>query len=235
MIELTGLRAGYDSGFDVLKGVTLHVEEGEIVCLVGPNGAGKSTVLRAISGLIRISGGQIRYRNEDIVKLAPHVILARGISHVAQGHSVFPKMTVLENLRLGAYILNDSALIRRRLDHVFEIFPLLEERQELLAANLSGGQQKMLEIGRALMLDPPLMLLDEPSLGLAPRISNQVFEKIQELNRAGLTVLMVEQNVKRGLGIAHRGYVLNLGKVEMEGPAEELLQDQKIGQLYLGR
>ncbi|MFQ5874476.1 MAG: ABC transporter ATP-binding protein [Dehalococcoidia bacterium] len=235
MLELVDVKASYGNGIEVLQGVSLRVGKGEIVCLVGPNGAGKSTVLRTISGLLRAKEGRILFQGEEISRLPPYVILRRGVSHVPQGHAIFPKMTVLENLLLGAYILNDSTLVKRRLGRVCEIFPLLKDRKDDMAANLSGGQQKMLEIGRALMLDPPLMLLDEPSLGLAPKVSRQVFEKIKELNEAGLTVLMVEQNVRRGLGAAHRGYVLDLGRVHMHGTSADLLNDSEIAQLYLGR
>jgi branched-chain amino acid transport system ATP-binding protein len=235
LLELVKIRAGYGGGLEVLRGVSLKVRKGEIVCLVGPNGAGKSTILRAISGIVRASEGSILFQEEGISGLPPHVILRKGVSHVAQGHSIFPQMTVLENVLLGAYVLDDAALVSKRLHRVYELFPLLEERKDILAANLSGGQQKILEIGRALMLDPPLMLLDEPSLGLAPKVSNQVFSKIKELNEAGLTVLMVEQNVRRGLGAAHRGYVLDLGEVRMKGTGTELLDDPNIARLYLGK
>lgn len=234
MLEIHDVYAGYGNGLQVLNGVSLEVGQGEMVCLIGPNGAGKSTVLRVISGILRPEKGTVHFQEREIAGLRPDQILQRGIAHVPQGHSVFSKMTVEENLLLGAYTLRDRRRIRRRMDSVYEMFPILRERRAIKAGNLSGGQQKMLEMGRALMLEPPLMLLDEPSLGLAPKIASTLFEKIRQLNQSGVTILMVEQNARRGLGASHRGYVLELGKERFEGPAHELLDSDEIGRLYLG-
>ena len=234
MLSLENVVAGYIPGVEILRGVNLRVERGEMVCLVGPNGAGKSTVLRAISGLIRISDGRVALNGESIRGLPPEKILAKGIAHVPQGHSVFPKMTLHENLLMGAYTVKDRAAVRRRLDKVYGLFPFLKERAKEKAGNLSGGQQKVLEMGRALMLEPPLMMLDEPSLGLAPKTMANLFDTIKDLNSTGLTILMVEQNARQGLAASHRGYVLELGKEKFEGPAKELLESPEMAKLYLG-
>jgi ABC-type branched-subunit amino acid transport system ATPase component len=234
MLSIENLVAGYIPGMDILRGVDMHVEQGEIVCLVGPNGAGKSTVLRAISGFLRPSKGLIAFMGKSIGGMPPEQILKQGIVHVPQGHSVFPKMTVHENLLMGAFTVKDKALVARRLEKVYELFSFLKGRKNDKAGNLSGGQQKVLEIGRALMLEPPLMLLDEPSLGLAPKTMDTLFETVRNLNQAGLTILMVEQNARQGLASAHRGYVLELGKEKFEGSAKELLDSPEMAKLYLG-
>ncbi len=234
MLVLENVVAGYIPGVDILRGVSLAVEPGEMVCLVGPNGAGKSTVLRAISGLIRLKSGRIAFNERDIAGLRPDQVLAQGIAHVPQGHSVFPKMTVHENLLMGAYTLRDRGRLAQRLERTYGLFPLLKERAREKAGNLSGGQQKVLEMGRALMLEPPLMMLDEPSLGLAPKTMAGLFEVIQQLNRAGLTILMVEQNARQGLAASHRGYVLELGQEKFQGPAAALLDSPEMTRLYLG-
>ncbi len=234
MLELESVVASYIPGVDILRGVSLRVEQGEIVCLVGPNGAGKSTVLRAISGFLKPTVGQIMFRGKSIGGMAPEQILMEGITHVPQGHSVFPKMTVYENLLMGAFTVKDTALVAQRLERVYSLFSWLKERSREKAGNLSGGQQKVLEIGRALMLEPPLMILDEPSLGLAPKTMASLFETIRELNAGGLTILMVEQNAREGLASAHRGYVLELGKEKFEGTAKELLESPEMAKLYLG-
>ncbi len=234
MLALENVVASYIPGVEILRGVNLHVEQGEIVCLVGPNGAGKSTVLRTISGFLSPTTGKITFNGKSIGGMAPEKILMEGITHVPQGHSVFPKMTIHENLLMGAYTLKDRALIAQRLDKVYGLFPFLKERARDKAGNLSGGQQKILEIGRAMMLEPPLMILDEPSLGLAPKTMESLFETVKELNRTGLTILMVEQNAREGLASAHRGYVLELGKEKFEGTAKELLSSPEMAKLYLG-
>lgn len=234
MLTLENVVAGYIPGVDILRGVSLHVEKGEMVCLVGPNGAGKSTVMRTISGLLRPRSGGVVFNGKEINGLRPDQVLAEGIALVPQGHSVFPKMTVHENLLMGAYTIKDRASIPARLDKVYSLFPFLKERTREKAGNLSGGQQKILEMGRALMLEPPLMMLDEPSLGLAPKMMTSLFETIKELNRAGLTILMVEQNARQGLACAHRGYVLELGREKFEGTAKELLDSPEMARLYLG-
>src|SRR3972149_9943888 len=234
MLVLENVVAGYIPGVDILQGVSLHVDKGEMVCLVGPNGAGKSTVMRTISGLLRPKSGRVIFNGKEINGLRPDQILEKGIAHVPQGHSVFPKMTIHENLLMGAYTVKDRATIRQRLDKVYALFPFLKARTREKAGNLSGGQQKVLEMGRALMLEPPLMMLDEPSLGLAPKTMAGLFDTIQELNRTGLTILMVEQNARQGLAASHRGYVLELGKERFEGRAHELLESPEMAKLYLG-
>ncbi len=234
MLQLENVVASYVPGVEILRGVSLHVEQGEIVCLVGPNGAGKSTVLRAISGFLKPSSGSINFNGKSISGMQPEQVLMAGITHVPQGHSVFPRMTVYENLLMGGFTIRDRAVLARRLEKVYGLFPWLKDRAHEKAGNLSGGQQKVLEIGRALMLEPPLMILDEPSLGLAPKTMASLFETVRELNRAGLTILMVEQNAREGLASAHRGYVLELGRDKFEGPAAELLNSPEIARLYLG-
>jgi branched-chain amino acid transport system ATP-binding protein len=235
LLQLRGVVAGYLRGVDVLQGIKLHVNAGELVCMIGPNGAGKSTVLRAISGLLQPTGGEILFDGENIAGLRPDLVLQRGIAHVPQGHSSFPEMTLHENLLMGAYILKGRNEIKRRLDDVYGMFNMLATRQKEKAGNLSGGQQKVLEMGRALMMNPRMILFDEPSLGLAPMTSKMVFETIQRLQReSGITVLMVEQNAKSGLAISDRAYVLELGRDRLEGPADTLLNDPLVAQLYLG-
>ena len=235
LLTLTQVVAGYLSGVHVLQGVTLHVNPGEVVCLIGPNGAGKSTVLRTISGLLRPTQGEITFAGKDIAGLRPDLVLRRGIAHVPQGHSAFPDMTLHENLLMGAYTVRDRRERRARLDRVYAMFRVLAERKHERAGNLSGGQQKVLEIGRALMMVPRMMLLDEPSLGLAPKTAQMVFETIRRLrDETGMTILMVEQNARSALAIADRGYVLELGRERLEGPAERLLHDPAVAQLYLG-
>jgi len=234
MLALENVVASYIPGVEILRGVNMHVDEGEIVCLVGPNGAGKSTVLRTISGFLKPSTGEITFMGKSIAGMSPEQILKLGITHVPQGHSVFPKMTVHENLLLGAFTVKDKAIVARRLERVYSLFPFLKGRTHEKAGNLSGGQQKVLEIGRALMLEPPLMILDEPSLGLAPQTMETLFGTISSLNKTGLTILMVEQNARQGLASAHRGYVLELGKEKFEGAAQELLNSPEMARLYLG-
>jgi len=235
LLELQQVEAGYLSGINVLQGISLHVKPGELVCLIGPNGAGKSTVLRAISGLLRPSHGSIRFDGQEIGGRRPDLVLRYGIAHVPQGHSAFPDMSIHENLLMGAYAVRDRVERRVRLDRVYTLFPMLAERRTEKAGNLSGGQQKVLEIGRALMLEPRLMLLDEPSLGLSPKTARMVFEIIRRLrDDAGMTLLMVEQNARSGLAISDRAYVLELGRERLEGPADRLLNDPMVARLYLG-
>jgi ABC-type branched-subunit amino acid transport system ATPase component len=234
MLVLENVVAGYIPGVDILQGVNLHVDKGEMVCLVGPNGAGKSTVMRTISGLLHPKSGSVKFNGREISSLRPDQILAEGIAQVPQGHSVFPKMTVHENLLMGAYSVKDRASIPARINKVYTFFPFLKERAHDKAGNLSGGQQKIMEMGRALMLEPPLMMLDEPSLGLAPKTLTNLFDTIKALNSIGLTILMVEQNARQGLAASHRGYVLELGKEKFAGTAQELLNSPEMAKLYLG-
>jgi branched-chain amino acid transport system ATP-binding protein len=233
LLELSGVRAGYGGG-DILQGVDLAVEQGSLSCIVGPNGAGKSTVLRVISGLLRPSAGSVRFRGESLVGLSPRAILRRGIVQVPQERSLFPTMSVWENVRLGAYTLRDRGLIERRMQVVCETFPLVAERRREPVASLSGGQQKIVEFARALMLDPALLILDEPSMGLDPKTRSLVFKTIRTMNESGRTLLLVEQNARSGLGIASRGVVMESGRVRLEGPGPEVLNNPEIGRLYLG-
>ncbi len=226
--------AGYLKSVPVLQGMTLRVAAGEIVCLIGPNGAGKSTVLRTVSGLLTPTGGRVMFDGEDIGGLRADLVLRKGISHVPQGHTGFPDMTVDENLIMGGFSLENNDEVRARLDEIYEMFPLFVERRRQKAGNMSGGQQKLLEIGRGLMVRPRLMLLDEPSLGLSPKNAKLVFDTVRALPQSGVTVLMVEQNARSGLQCSDRGYVLELGQARMERPAPDLLDDPDVGRLYLG-
>jgi branched-chain amino acid transport system ATP-binding protein len=234
MLTVTGLRAGY-GGADVLRGVDLTLEPGTVTCIVGPNGAGKSSVLRTVSGLIKPRLGSILLDGEEIGGLSPGVVLRRGVVHVPQERSLFAGMTVWENLLMGAYIVRDRAEVARRAEAVAERFEILRERAHDRAGSLSGGQQKIVEIARALMLEPRLILLDEPSMGLDPRARKLVFETIGRLNTEhGHTILLVEQNARAGLGIAHAGAVMDGGVVVLEAPGPLLLEDPKMAELYLG-
>lgn len=233
LLELAGVRAGYGGG-DILHDLDLTVDQGNLTCIVGPNGAGKSTVLRVISGLLRPSAGAVRFRGESLVGQSPKAILGRGIVQVPQERSLFPTMTVWENVRLGAYTVRDRRLVEKRIAAVCEMFPLVAERRHELAASLSGGQQKIVEFARALMLDPALLILDEPSMGLDPKTRSVVFTTIRTMNEAGRTLLLVEQNARSGLGIATHGVVLESGRVRLEGPGPEVLANPEIGRLYLG-
>jgi len=233
LLELEGVTAGYGGG-DILHELTLAVGEGGITCIVGPNGAGKSTVLRVVSGLLRPRLGSVRFRGASIVGQSPRAILHRGIVQVPQERSLFSTMSVWENVRMGAYTVHDRALVARRLHEVCETFPIIRERRHEPAASLSGGQQKIVEFARALMLDPALVVLDEPSMGLDPKTRTVVFETIRALNQAGRTILLVEQNARSGLGLASHGVVLESGRIRLEGPGSTLLDNPEIGRLYLG-
>jgi branched-chain amino acid transport system ATP-binding protein len=233
LLELEGLAAGYGGG-DILLGIDLAVQEGSLTCIVGPNGAGKSTLLRVVSGLLRPSRGALRFRGESIAGLSPRAILKKGIVQVPQERSLFPTMSVWENVRLGAYTVRDRGLVERRLAAVCETFPIVRERRHEPAASLSGGQQKIVEFARALMLDPSLLILDEPSMGLDPKTRSVVFKTIGEMNQAGHTLLLVEQNARSGLGIATHGVVMESGKIRLEGPGPDVLNNPEIGRLYLG-
>jgi len=233
LLELDGVTAGYGGG-DVLHDLTLSIEEGGITCVVGPNGAGKSTILRLISGLIRPRLGGLRFRGESIAGLSPRQILQLGIVQVPQERSLFPTMTVWENVRMGAYTLSDRGLLERRMASVCETFPIVADRRHERVAALSGGQQKIIEFARALMLDPKLLILDEPSMGLDPKTHSVVFELIRDMNRSGRTILLVEQNARSGLGLASHGVVLESGRVRLEGTGASVLGNGEIGRLFLG-
>jgi ABC-type branched-subunit amino acid transport system ATPase component len=233
LLRLQNLVAGYD-GSDVLKGVNLEVQKGSITCIVGPNGAGKSTVFRVISGLLKPRVGEITFNGRSISGLKPREVLSLGIVQVPQNHSLFPDISVRENVKLGAFMLNDSALVRQRLAEVEALFPVVQERANEKAGNLSGGQQRLVEFARCLMLDPTLILLDEPSMGLDPKTLKQVFDTITLMHNTGRTILLVEQNVRTGLGIATQGVVMESGVVRLEGTNQDILNNPEIGHLYLG-
>jgi branched-chain amino acid transport system ATP-binding protein len=221
-------------GIKALKGISLEIDAGEIVTLIGANGAGKTTTLRTISGLLRPAAGRITFDGADLTRLKPHEIVAQGISHAPEGRIVFANLTVRENLELGAYRRRDRDGIRRDLERVFTLFPRLKERYSQNAGTLSGGEQQMLAVGRALMSSPRLLLLDEPSLGLAPILVRDIFQTIREINAQGMTVLLVEQNAHMALQIAARGYVLETGQVIHSGAAKELASDERVKKAYLG-
>ncbi|HEU5354808.1 MAG TPA: ABC transporter ATP-binding protein [Actinocrinis sp.] len=233
LLALERVVAGYGAG-DILRGVDLTVEAGEVVCLIGPNGAGKSTVLKAISGLIRPRRGRVLLDGEPIDRLSPRERLARAVVHVPQERSLFPAMTVWENLLMGGYVLRDRAELRRRAERCAEQFPIVAQRRREPAGSLSGGEQKQVELARSLMLEPRLILLDEPSIGLEPRARRAVFESIAGLAADGRAVLLVEQNARSGLAIAQRGAVLESGRVRLTGTGASLLADPQVAQLYLG-
>ncbi len=233
MLKLENIFAGYGGG-DVLKGVDLEVERGSLTCIVGPNGAGKSTVLRVISGLLKPSRGTITFNGRSISGMsAPH-ILKLGIAQIPQEHSLFPNMTVQENMELGGLLLQDRNHIEHRLRQIEERFPIVKERAKEQARSLSGGEQRQVEIARALMLDPALVLVDEPSMSLDPKTLAQVFEAIVQMHNTGTTVLLVEQNVRAGLGIATYGVVMESGMVRMRGPAQTVREDPEMGHLFFG-
>jgi ABC-type branched-subunit amino acid transport system ATPase component len=233
LLELHGVTAGYGGG-DVLHELDLAVEEGGITCIVGPNGAGKSTVLRVVSGLLQPRLGGVRFAGEAIEGFSPRQILRRGIVQVPQERSLFPTMTVWENVRMGAYTITDRSLIEGRLQMVCDTFPLVQDRRGERVAALSGGQQKIVEFARALMLDPRLLILDEPSMGLDPKTHAIVFDLIRDMNSAGRTVLLVEQNARSGLALASHGVVLESGRVRLAGRGADVLNDPEIGRLFLG-
>jgi branched-chain amino acid transport system ATP-binding protein len=233
MLELSGVSASYGS-VPAITDVSIQVGEGEAVGLLGANGAGKSTLLRAISGLVRLTKGSIAFLGADIAALPPYEVTELGIAHVPEGRQVFPEMTVQENLEIGAYVPTAKAQRRQTLDLVFSIFPVLSERRKQLAGTMSGGEQQMLAVGRGLMLKPRLLMLDEPSLGLAPVMTDVTFQKIQEIHSMGTAILLVEQNVSRALTLVQRAYVLESGRVIMHGSSTELANNKRVQAAYLG-
>jgi branched-chain amino acid transport system ATP-binding protein len=234
MLTFENVSQHYGS-FRALHGVTLNAKEGELVVLLGANGAGKSTIFLTASGLPKATGGSIRFRNRELVGMKPSQIVQQGVVHCPEGRKLFPEMTVLKNLMLGAYVhRRDRAGNQKMLDEVFNLFPVLAERREQAAGSLSGGQQQMVAIGRAMMGRPKALLLDEPSLGLAPLVVKQVFEVIQRINRAGTTVLLAEQNAYAALKIAHRAYVIEGGRIVLEGDPSSLMNDQAVRKAYIG-
>jgi branched-chain amino acid transport system ATP-binding protein len=234
MLSVADLKVSYGA-ISALGGISFEIEAGRIVTLIGANGAGKTTTLRTLSGLLRAQSGSVVFAGEDITRLAPHQIVARGLAHVPEGRMVFSNLTVDENLAMGAYLLRDKVRITRNRDYVFGIFPRLKERLTQPAGTLSGGEQQMLAIGRALMGDPKLLMLDEPSLGIAPKLISTIFEKIVEINRDhGTTILLVEQNANLALEISHNAYVLETGRIVMAGPSKELRANPELKAAYLG-
>jgi branched-chain amino acid transport system ATP-binding protein len=232
MLEVKDIHVYYDA-IHALKGVSFTVEAGELVTLLGANGAGKTTTLKTVSGLLRPKRGSIKLEGAMLEKIDAHEIVRRGVTHAPEGRRVFPRFTVLENLKIGGYTCDKHAL-GAELDFVFQMFPRLKERQKQYAGTLSGGEQQMLAIGRALMAKPKLLLLDEPSMGLAPKIVEQILETIRTINKAGVTVLLVEQNAAMALAISHRGYVLETGAIILQGTAGELAGNDLVRQAYLG-
>jgi len=232
ILEIKNLTAGYGD-LEVLHDLSLSIDHGEAVCLIGPNGAGKSTVLKSIVGLTTRKSGSIIWKNRDITKLPTHALLEEGIGFVPQGRLVFPSLTVKENLEMGGYLIKNKEVRIKNLESVFDYFPVLRRKVKTLAASLSGGEQQMLAIGRALMMTPEMLMLDEPSLGLAPKITQELYEKLKELNAAGTTLLMVEQNVRLVLRYVSRGYLLASGGVKFSGTAEELSDEKLMHEAYL--
>ena len=234
MLKIQDLRVSY-GGIHALRGIDLEVPDGKIVTLIGANGAGKSTTLRTITGLVKAEGGSIQWNGEELLGKSIDKIVSAGIAMSPEGRRVFADLTVLENLRIGAYLRRDKDGIAKDLKRVYELFPRLEERSWQLAGTLSGGEQQMLAVGRALMSRPKLMMLDEPSLGLAPLVVQDIFSIIREINRQGMTVLLIEQNANMALKIADLAYVLETGRITMSGTGEELLADEKVKEAYLGK
>jgi branched-chain amino acid transport system ATP-binding protein len=232
MLEIDQLQVAY-GGIQAVKGVSLNVRAGEWVSLIGSNGAGKTTTMKAITGLLKPNGGQVRYQGQDIAGVGPWDLLRQGLAMVPEGRGVFARMTIDENLLMGAYSRNDGD-IAADTERVFETFPRLKERRKQLAGTLSGGEQQMLAMGRALMSRPRLLLLDEPSMGLAPIMVDRIFEVIQTVAKQGVTLLLVEQNASRALQLADRAYVMDSGEITMEGPARQMLNDPKVREAYLG-
>ncbi len=233
MLDLKNVSAAYGR-IQILHEVSLHVEEKEVVCIIGPNGAGKSTTFKVIMGFIDYLGGDMVFNDQNLVGFRPDQILGLGLGYVPQGRIVFNQMSVRENLEIGAFLQRDKQLLRESMEYVFSLFPRLAERQKQLAGTMSGGEQQMLAMGRALMIRPTMMMLDEPSLGLSPRFTDEIFEKILDLASSGMTIMLVEQNAARALEIADRGYVLELGKNRYEGTGKALLDNQDVRRMYLG-
>jgi branched-chain amino acid transport system ATP-binding protein len=232
ILELEGVAASY-GGIQALKGVDLQVDQGEIVTLIGSNGAGKSSTLKSISGQIKIKSGSIFYNGKNITNVPAHKTSLMGIAQVPEGRRIFPKLSVKENLLIGAFAVKDKKTIETRMERVFQYFPRLKERLDQKGGTMSGGEQQMLAIGRALMMKPNVLMLDKPSMGLAPIIVEQIFEIIQELNNEGMTILLVEQNAFQALQIAHRGYVIQTGEIVLKGYGKDLMKNELVQEAYL--
>jgi branched-chain amino acid transport system ATP-binding protein len=233
MLEVRDLRVHYGA-VEAVKGVSFQINAGEIISLIGANGAGKSTILRALTGLVRPSSGTIEFHGQSLVGLAPHQIIRLGIGHVPEGRRLFPKMSVMENLKMGAYLRKNKAEIEETLEMIYEHFPILKERTKQRAGSLSGGEQQMLATARALMNRPQLLMLDEPSIGLSPILTAEIGKIVQQINAMGVTTILVEQNAMLALTLGQRGYVLETGSIALQGEAQELLQDEGVKKAYLG-
>lgn len=233
MLEVSNLKVNYGM-IQAIKGISFHVEQGEIIALIGANGAGKTTTLHTVSGLLKAREGSILFNGKELTKTHPHKIVEMGMAHVPEGRRIFQQLTVYENLILGAYTRSDKKEIAESLEMIYKRFPRLEERKKQIAGTLSGGEQQMLAMGRALMSRPNIILMDEPSMGLSPLLVTEIFDIIQSINKSGTTVLLVEQNAKKALSIANRAYVLETGKIVLEGDAKELMNNDQIKKAYLG-
>ncbi len=236
MLKLLSIYTSYGH-IKALKGIDIEVDKGEIVCLIGSNGAGKTTTLLTISGILKPDSGDITLDGESLKNMPPHAVVNKGICQVPEGRRIFPRLTVLENLEMGAYSVDFKSQIsnfKNNIEKVFSLFPVLKERTKQMGGTLSGGEQQMLAIGRALMADPKLLLLDDPSLGLAPIMVNRIFKTIREINEEGVTILLVEQNAKAALRLSHRGYVLENGVIKLSGTGEDLLHNENVKKAYLG-
>jgi branched-chain amino acid transport system ATP-binding protein len=235
LLEIENVSAGYGGGPDIVDGLSLEIETGRTYCMIGPNGAGKSTVLKLVGGILAPRSGSIRFQGEEVGGLRPDQLLEKGICFVPQDPSLFVKMTVRQNVMMGAYLESDRSVARSRLDEILEMFPVLAEKERQPAGTLSGGQQQLLLLARALMIKPALMMIDEPSLGLAPQAADQIFDIIAELKTLGITLLLVEQSVERGLRVSDWAFVLDLGQMRFEGPSDQILADPRIRELYMGK
>ena len=233
MLEIKNIHVYYGA-IHAIKGITITVNDGELVSLVGANGAGKTTILHTISGLLHATSGEILLDGKNLQNVPSNTIINMGLAHVPEGRHIFSRMTVEENLRMGAYIINDAKRISDNMEKVFHHFPRLKERARQLGGTLSGGEQQMLATGRALMTDPKILLMDEPSMGLSPILVNEIFTIIEQLHNSGITILLVEQNAKKALAVADRAYVLETGKISMSGSAKELAEDDRVRKAYLG-
>ena len=233
LLKITNLQVSY-GGIDALAGISFDVEEGEIVTLIGANGAGKSTTLRTISGLVKAKAGRIVYDGRDITSMNPQKIVSEGIAMVPEGRHVFDNLTVKENLLIGAYLRKDRESINEDIEHIYTLFPRLHEREWQLAGTLSGGEQQMLAVGRAIMTQPRILMMDEPSLGLAPIVVKEILSIIRTLNETGMTILLIEQNANAALRCSHRAYVMETGRITMSGPSADLLADKRVQDAYLG-
>jgi branched-chain amino acid transport system ATP-binding protein len=234
LLEVDNVYAGYGAGGDILQGVDLRVEKGDYVCIIGPNGAGKSTLMRVITGVLAPRVGRVMFEGRDIGSRRPDLVFRDGIVTVPQGRNTFPDMTVWENMLMGAYSIRDRRLVKQRIERVVELLPVIGEKRHLRAGLLSGGQQKQVEIGRAMLVDPKLLILDEPTMGLEPRIARAVLERVDRLRAGGTTILMVEQNARLGLAHAQDGCVMELGRIKLRGSGLKMLEDPEVSRLYLG-